>query len=156
MAGLSVLIQLSGIIQLPIEVPSEGTPVWATVIGDQADSSIINRVSGRIAWREGLAEYDQSVRPMFNVISMSPSASQAELLAGQQIVLPVLKGVLTWDAGRKAVFTREPIGSDYILVGVGEAVSDYRIDTIGQDFVTAVSPTGEEVRFELRGAGEGH
>lgn len=155
-AGLAVLLQLSGGIHLSEKVVIEQLAVRAQLVFD--DTAIVGNdaVPGRIAERDGFVAYDQSVRPMFNVGSMTLPVAPPEVSAEPQTVLPVLKGVLGGDAGRNAVFTADPAGAGYITAGVGETVSDYRIEVIGQDFVTAVSPSGEEIRFELRGAGEGN
>lgn len=100
-------------------------------------------------------DYDISVRPMFAVIAI-PLAQVQVSLAPEAALPPVLKGVLGGADGRMAVFSRDAVGAEVVTVSPGEAVAEYRIEQIGEDFVTAVSPAGEEVRFELRGAGEGH
>jgi hypothetical protein len=155
-AGLAVLLQLTGGILLSEKVVIEQSAVRVQLVVDDTEMVENDAVSGRIAkWTE-FALYDKSVRPMFSVNYITLPVAPAEFAAEPQTVPPVLKGVLGGDGGRKAVFTLDPAGADYIAVGVGETVSDYRIEAIGQDFVTAVSPAGEEVRFELRGAGEGN
>lgn len=85
-----------------------------------------------------------------------PGIPSAAVLTPEPALQPHLKGVLDGASGRRAVFSREPGGTEVVTVSPGETIADYRIGQVGEDFVTAVSPTGEVVRFELRGAGEGH
>ena len=155
-AGLAVLLQLSGGIRLPEKLTFDQSLVRAQLAVDDTDNSRTDLVPGRITARTGMVGYDRSIRSMFNTRLVTFQDSQPEFAIGLQVIPPVLKGVLGGDEGRRAVFARGPSGADYIAVGVGETVSDYRIVAIGQDFVTAVSPAGEEVTLELRGAGEGN
>lgn len=65
---------------------------------------------------------------------------------------PALKGILSTDAGPKAVFV-DPATGTYLAVGVGDSIASYRIETIGSGQVVAQSADGE-VTLYLRGAGE--
>lgn len=155
-AGLAVFLQLSGGIRLPEKLAFDQSLVRAQLAVDDSDNSRTDLVPKIITERTGMVEYDRSMRSMFNTRFVKITDSQPDFAIGLQVIPPVLKGVLGGDEGRRAVFTRDPSSADYIAVGVGGTVSDYRIVAIGQDFVTAVSPTGEEVTLELRGAGEGN
>lgn len=122
-----------------------------------AGSDSIGMLAGiqSINVRSEAVTYDQSVRPIFTVVAVPKTPLQA-VLAPENALPPHLKGMLGGANGRRAVFSREPGGTEVVTVSPGETIADYRIEQVGEDFVTAVSPTGEVVRFELRGAGEGH
>lgn len=69
-------------------------------------------------------------------------------------VQPVLKGVISGAEGLRAVFVLAPDATDYVVAATGQSVGEYRIKDIASDRVLGVSAGGEEVTFNLRGAGE--
>lgn len=100
------------------------------------------------------ADYDDSVRGLFprvESVSITTPTPREENLA---TALPILKGMLSDGVIRKAVFAADPSASQYVVRGVGEQITDYRILEIGEDFVVAAAPSGEVISFKLRGTGE--
>lgn len=67
---------------------------------------------------------------------------------------PVLKGIISSAGGLRAVFALAPAATDYIVAATGQNVGEYRIKDIAADRVLGISAGGEEVTFNLRGAGE--
>jgi hypothetical protein len=154
-AGLALVIQLSGGVRLPEQVSLGGASIRAQIVDGKSGDPDINSETSPVVDRVGSVVYDPSVRPMFTVIAVSEAPAQV-FVAPEVAMPPILKGVLGGVDGRRAVFSTEPGATDVVTVSPGETVTDYRIEQVGEDYVTAVSPTGEQVRFELRGAGEDH
>lgn len=154
-AGLAVLVQLSGGLRLPAQIPFDGVSVRAQLAdanGQSADEKVdIHSLEGRI----GAADYDYAIRPMFTVIA-APEIQPAIVTLSETASPPELKGMLGGDDGRRAVFSNKPGTAEVVIVSAGAEVAGYRIELVGEDFVLATAPTGDEVRFELRGAGEGN
>ncbi len=67
---------------------------------------------------------------------------------------PVLKGIISSADGLRAVFAVTPTATDYVVAATGQSVGEYRIKDIASDRVLGISAGGDEVTFNLRGAGE--
>jgi len=154
-AGLALVIQFSGGVRLPEQVSFEDSQIRAQIVDIKSGDHDINSDTSLAEDRVGSVVYDPSVRPMFTVIAVSEAPAQV-FVAPDVAIPPVLKGVLSGVNGRRAVFSPEPGATEVVTASPGETVADYRIEQIGEDYVTAVSPMGEQLRIELRGAGEGH
>jgi len=68
-------------------------------------------------------------------------------------VVPILKGILDGEEGRRAVFAAEGLGA-YRTAAEGDTVAGYLIEEIGSDRVVATGADNDAVTFTLRGAGE--
>jgi hypothetical protein len=154
-AGLALVTQLSGGVRLLEKVSVGSAPIRAQIVDEKYDNIDVNPGASPVMDRVESVTYDPSVRPMFTVIAEYEAPAQI-IVAHEVAILPVLKGVLLGVNGRRAVFSPEPGATEVVTASAGETVADFRIEQVGEDYVTAVSPTGEQVRFELRGAGEGH
>jgi hypothetical protein len=95
---------------------------------------------------------DEDVRLLFAVTGQQEI--EPPLSTSVASVRPVLKGIISSAGGLRAVFALDPAATDYVVAATGQSVGAYRIKGIAADRVLGISAGGDEVTFNLRGAGE--
>lgn len=99
-----------------------------------------------------LPDIDEDARALF-VVSGQPEI-EPPLPSEVASAPPVLKGIISSAGGPRAVFAVDPTAIDYVVAAIGQSVGEYRIKDIASDRVLGISAGGDEVTFNLRGAGE--
>ena len=132
------------------QIPSvqSGTELEGSLLASEEAQSA---ATVTLQFPRSLPDIDKRVRPLFTAVGTTPSveAPVAEVVAA----LPILKGIISGADGLHAVFVLDPATS-YVVVGPGESIGAYQIKDVAMDRVLGVSAGGEEVTFNLRGAGE--
>jgi len=100
-----------------------------------------------------LPDLDEDARPLFEV-GGPPQAVEVAPHSTPGAGPPMLKGIISSADGLRAVFVLDGTTTDYKVAGPGESVGEYRIKDVAADRVFAVSAGGDDVTFNLRGAGE--
>ncbi|OEO31852.1 hypothetical protein VW23_014340 [Devosia insulae DS-56] len=134
------------------QIPSMGSGAALEVAVLQDGSSGPMTASTDVDFPRSLPQIDEGARWLFAVAG--PAEIEAPLPTEVASTPPVLKGIISSAGGLRAVFALTPQATDYVVAATGEEVGEYRIKDIAADRVLGVSAGGDEVTFNLRGAGE--
>lgn len=130
----------------------------ATSVGHQRSLQVEAVEQGAIKTTEmfprPLPDVSQHTRRLFNIVAELQPVETAAPTVSVEPGLPMLKGVVSGVDGLRAVFAMDATSADYIVAGPGDSVAGYRIEDVAADRVSAVSAGGDDVTFNLRGAGE--
>lgn len=134
------------------QIPSigSGAAMEVAVLEDASSGPMAASTDG--GFPRTLPQIDKGARWLFAVVEQAAiEAPQPTEIASS---LPVLKGIISGADGLRAVFALTPGAADYVVAATGQSVGEYRIKDIAADRVLGVSAGGDEVTFNLRGAGE--
>lgn len=134
------------------QIPSvgRGAAMEVSVPATEGNAAVPGRAD--LPFPRLIPSIDLTARPIFRVGNVP--AEVAPPLAQPAAASPVLKGIISSSSGLRAVFVLDPNTTDYSVVSVGDSIGAYQIKDVSMDRVLGVSAGGDEVTFNLRGAGE--
>lgn len=150
-ASLSAVI-FRGSFEAPqISLPVSGSVAEVSVLASTTSGQTVGDIAS--SFPRSLPDLDEDARPLFDVGEL-PQVLEVGAHNVPESGPPLLKGIISGADGLRAVFVLDATTTEYRVAGPGESIGEFRIKDVTADRVLAVSAGGDDVTFNLRGAGE--
>lgn len=150
-AAVSAVLFRSSFEVPQIPSPRSGSAAEVSVLGHEGSGA--PTASADLNIPRSLPQIDNAARSLFKVGSL-PQSPEVAPSSAPASAPPVLKGIISGVEGLRGVFVLDAAATAYVVAGPGESIGEYRIKDVAADHVVAVSTGGDDVTFNLRGAGE--